>query len=401
MSLANPAIRNLGPAWIKTRNKVFYAQGNVQLIEQLNTFNVRTARAGTTEKREDSLTYLIRFTPVGKLDALSVCWPHGASKPGDLVHATAKVVSIALDTNIITFDSLARFRDGSPIRLETSAGDAPAGTTAGALRYLRKISSTTGTLHDTEAHALANTDIDDITDAGTGSHAIIEEEYLIIQPVDGSLPWQFHNTAVVEQPGLDLAGNRTPIGQVTFEAFRKFSTAPSNAASLYTRLGAAITDTSFDFADIDTEVFTIGWGAAAPWSGFYTRNGIQVAFALSLSPWGDAGNGITTRVITDLSCMARAIPHGLDEAAVLAKRAAQDAGAGRGRRIVSTDPLNIISSTADQLYIRLYGAILDDIGALNWDPVEERVDELTWMAQRVVTAGAPGDLFYVGASAPA
>jgi len=397
----NPSRRVLGPSFIKTRNAVFYSQGSVVIQERLSTFQVVTARANTEEAREDALTYEIRLTPAGRLNALSVLWPHGASKPGDLVHATAEITAIDLGTNIATFNSLKRFRNGAPVRLATSVNDAPDGLVAGALAYLRKITDTTGTFHDTEADALANLNIKDIADTGTGRHTIIEEEYLIIQPIDGSPSETWWNTAIIGQPALALGGNRTAIGGAVFEAYRRFGVAPTNAASFFTEGTDAIADTSFAFSDIKTETFSMGWGAAEPWATLFTRDGIAAEFPLQLSPWGDTANGVQTRRIDSLGAQVTASPIGLSESHILAKRFAQGAGAGRGRRIVSADPLNLISETAGLLYVRLYGAILTDPGSLVWDQLTERTGELAWAAQRVVTAGVPGDLFYVGADAPA
>lgn len=392
----NPALRIAGPAFIKTRDAAFFSKGAITVTPQRATFAIDTNRDGALELREESMTYQIQFTPTGDFNALSVLWPYGIARPGELIHAVATVSSIDDTTEIITFNSLARFRDGAPVRFATR-GTAPTGLTAGTLYYLHKLSATTGTLHTSEANALAGTSPVNITGSGTGLHTIIEEEYLYIQPFDGSAPFQFHNVQVAAQPELNLTAGATAIGAVTFEAFRKFATAPTDAAAFYSR-PSAITDDTFDPADILTQAYDVAWGASAPWSAISTRDGVRVAFGLTLQPWGDDAGGILTRQITAIECQARAIPVGLAETDLWDKLVVQGTGAGRGRRIQSSDPLNI---SATGLYVRLYNAILEDPGAASYDLAADRTAELTWRAQRAVTSGVTGDLYYVGASAPA
>lgn len=396
----NPSLRVLGPCWIKTRNKAFYALSNVTLVEKLTTFEV-TLSNGTKELREDVLTMELHIPPVGKLDALSVLWPYGSCKPGDLVHAAAEITAVNAGTNVATLTSLTRFRTGAPVRPGSTLNDPPAGLTAGTIAYLKKASSTTATFHPTEADALAGTNTIDLTDAGTGRNTIIEEEYLILQPFDGSAPYRFFNTAVITSPAMNLGANKTAIGETVIECYRQFATLATDAAAFYDRPGAPIVDTSFAFSDIKTESFSLAWGAALPWSSMSTREAIGVSFPLSLNPWGGDANGVASRVITDLGAQVTATPIGFTADDLLAKRVLQGAGAGRGRRIVSADNLDIESTTADLLFVRLNGAIMTDPGALNWDSIIERTGQMAWAAQRVVTAGVAGDLYSVGASEPA
>lgn len=392
----NPALLIAGPAIVQTRNATFYSKGNIAVTPRRTTFDVGTARFPTLEQREDAFTYEIRFTPSGRLQALSTLFPYGATVPGELVHGVAQIVSIDTATEIITFSSLARFRDGAPVRLATF-GSAPGGLTAGTLYYLRKLTSTTGTLHTTEANALAGTSAVNISSAGTGTHRIIEEEYLKIQTYDGTV-YQFHNTAVTQSPELTLSAKATALGEVVFEAYRRFATAPTNSSAFYTKSSNAFSDSSFDPADIVTQAYDIAWGSSAPWAAMAAKDGgVRIAFPLSLEAWGDDASGVQTRKITSRGAEARFTPIGVSEDDILAKLVPQDTGAGRGRRVINTDDLNI-SGTG--LYVRLYGAFLAEPGALNYDAQIERASELLWRARNVVTAGAVGSIYYVGASAP-
>lgn len=396
----NPAIQILGPAYVFTRNKAFYSKGNIQVTPRLETFDVELASVGRVESRESNISYEVRFTPVGRLDALSVLWPYGIVSPGELVHAMTDIVSVATGTEVITVRSTARFRDGAPVRVKpVGSGVLPTGLSASTLYYAHVLSSTTLSLHDTEAHALANTDAIDITAAGTGLSRIIEQEYLKIIDRLGT-QHLFHNSAVISSPDIIASAAATAIGDVVFECFRAFDTAPTNAASIYTKSTGVTLDTSFDPEDIITEAYSLAWGASAPWDAIHTRAGGRVSFRLDLDPVGNDSIGTISRRIQDASAELSAAVIGISEDDINAKLLPQGAGAGRGRRRSSSDDLILQSTTAALLYVRLYGAVLEP-NALNWDRTLERVGELTWRPTRTFDTGVANPLYYVGASAPA
>lgn len=393
----NPASTILGPAYVFTRNKAFYSKGNIAVLPKLDTFDVELAAVGRIEDRELSLTYEISFTPVGRLDALSVLWPYGIINPGELVHAVAEISSVATGTEIITFTSLARFRDGAPVRLKTF-GSLPGGLSASTLYYLHKLSSTTGTLHTSEANALAATSPVNLTSSGTGLTRMIEQEYLKIIDALGT-QHLFHNTAVVDSPDIEASAGQTAIGAVKFEAFRQFDLPATNAASLYTKSTGVTLDTSFSPADIITESYTLGWGSTAPWDAIATRAGVKCTFPLSLSAEGDDTMGTVTRRLDAATAQFSCQAIGLSEDDLHAKLIVQNTGAGRGRRLTSTDHLNLISTTSASLYARLYGAVLSP-APINWDRKLDRLGELTWTPTRQFVSGVAQPLYYVGASAP-
>lgn len=386
-----------GPAFIKTRNAVIYTKGNVVVADTLTTFAIESAQVGKIEEREDLRSVTIKFTPAGKLSGMhSVLWPYGSVKPGNLVHGVARVASIDTGTEIITFDSLARFRDGAPVRF-TTRGTAPTGLTHGTQYFLHKLSSTTGTLHTTEANALAASSAVNISSAGTGEHAICEEEYLIVWGFDGN-KYTFHNTALVGMPDFIAAANATGIGEVTFEAFRAFNTAATNVASIYTAAVSSPSDTSFDPADIITELYDVSWGSSAPWSAMQLKEGARVAFSLDLAEVVDV-TGLITRKITALDATVTARPLNVTRSDLLAKLVMQSTGAGRGRRLAQSDALNIASTTASSFYFRLYAAILK-AGPINHDRMEEPVGDLTWSGGINYATGVAQPLFAVGTVAP-
>ncbi|MBI5044639.1 MAG: hypothetical protein HZC02_01825 [Candidatus Levybacteria bacterium] len=77
-------------------------------------------------------------------------------------------------TNIITLDAAHGYNNGEPAYFQDQGGTAPTGLTDGNLYYVRSESSTTITLYDTSAHAIAGgaTGQADITATGSGTQYI-------------------------------------------------------------------------------------------------------------------------------------------------------------------------------------------------------------------------------------
>ncbi len=390
----NPALLIAGPAYVFSRNKAFYSKGNILVSPKVETFGVDLSAYGSIEEREANASLEIKFTPVGRLDALSVLWPYGIITPGELAHAVAQIVSVDTATEIITFNSLARFRDGAPVMTAT-LGTLPTGLSS-QLYYLHKLTSTTGTLHTTEANALAGTSAVNLTASGTGISRIIEQEYLKVITLTGD-QYLFHNTIVSQSPDFTGSAAATAIGEVTFEAFRKFATAPTNANAFYTKSTGVTLDTSFSPSDIITQAYTLGWGASAPWSSLATRAGIKATFPLNLEGIGDDAGGISTRRINSADAVFSCTPIGVTEDDVYTKLVMQDTGAGRGRRLSSTD--NLLLSDGSSVYLQLYGAVLQP-ASFNYDKALDRVGELTWKPTRTFSAGVAKPLYYVGATTP-
>ncbi|HTJ77941.1 MAG TPA: hypothetical protein VL357_03020 [Rariglobus sp.] len=389
----NPALTIAGPALIMTRGKTFYSKGNVTVTQKIETFNVESARDGVIQERESNLSMEVKFTPVGRLDALSILWPYALAALGSLIHHAKTLGSIDTATDIVTLTAHG-FRDGAPVRL-ASFGVLPAGTSAATLYYLKKLSADTFTLHPTAADAAAGTNTVDITDAGTGTHRIIEQEPLVVQSFDGDI-YTFHNSTLPAMPDLMASAIQTVIGDVTFECFRKFSTAPTDAAALYTKTTGAVTDTSFNPADIITQAYDFSWGSTAPWAAMSTKAGIKCSFPLTTDPVMDDTGGICSRRITQLAATLTARPLNIGADDIFAKLGLQGSGAGRGRSLSGTDVLKV-SGTG--LYVSLYGAFLKN-PPVNFDAKEDRAGELTWTASRTYTTGAANPLWAVGATDP-
>src|SRR5690606_836490 len=139
----------------------------------------------------------LTLTPLGVWTQahIDVLWRWQNARPGQLVTPRYDIDSIDTVDDEITLlgaighegDHLEYPRLGCPVQLATW-GTAPAGLTAGNTYYVGIPDLATApnviTLHATEAAAIAGTGKIDLTDAGTGDHAIIEQEPLVIHTFD-------------------------------------------------------------------------------------------------------------------------------------------------------------------------------------------------------------------------
>lgn len=392
----NPVLFYIGPSFVTYKGKTFYSSKNIKVSQQLETFKVGSVAFGDLEEREKFLSLIVEMEPVGKLDALSILWPYGAVSIGDLLHANTTISNVNTGTGLLTVASTARFRAGSPVLVETY-GVLPTGVTQGTIYFLNIASGTTCSLYDTAAHAIAGGGTGLLTPsvAGTGVSKIIDQEPLLIQPLDGSQGFVFANAAIPQSPDIIAAGSATPIGTLKFECFRAFDLATTNAASFFSR-AAAITDTSFADSDIVTDTYSLVWGATAPWSAMALKAGAKVTFAQTLDPVVQDGIGLLTRRITAQAATLVARPLNVGAEDIWAKLNIQGGGAGQGRRLPGTDTLDLVGASGG-LACRLYGAAFKNPG-LNYDIKEERSPDLTWFAARTFAAGVAKPLYYVAAT---
>jgi len=136
-----------------------------------------------------------------------------------------------------------------------------------------------------------------------------------------------------------------------------------------------------------------------PWSNFETREGIKVAFALTLTEdTGDAAGHYDT-AFGGLTVTATGLPQGITEAQADLAALVQGTGSGRGRKLsAGAHDLDVVG---DGVFFRLYAANLEKTGKV-YSSGNQRIPELAWAASRSIGAGGVlNPLFYIGAAAPA
>lgn len=388
-----------GPALVQFRGASFYSKGNILLTNAKGTFPVETDRFGKVDERVSNEDLKVSFEPAGEFENLAVLWPYGATVLGALIApASQAVVSIDTATDIITLTGHGYTTEDQICVHMSTGGTLPAATptlTTVLQLFVRNVSANTVTLHDTAAHATANTNLVNFSDSGTGTLYLDKDFPLVIWTFSG-VKLTLYNAAVTKMPSMNLSAVKTIIGGVEFSAFTRNGYAITTAASKWAIANAALSDTTFAPASVLTQAYTAAWGSA-PWDSFQTKDGFVVDFNLGLRAVETDADGVRTMQLTSLDVTAKATPAGIDESQLLTKLLLQDTGSGRGRSL-SGDNL-LLSGAGANVFVQLYGAALKQSN-MNFSSGLERMGELTWFATRTFSAGVPNPLFYVGAVTP-
>lgn len=391
--MSNIALRLAGPAVITYKGATFASKGDIQLALENSTFELQVDAYGTIDNRSAGKLATVRFVPVGAWENLTVLWPANLQVIGGLTTPVRSFLPAAVNTgtDVITITAHG-FESGAAVRL-FSFGVLPAGLVAGTLYYLRAVSADTITLHATRAAAVAGTDPVDITDAGTGTHRLIEQEPLVMVTAEGER-YTFHVAALANFPAINGVSQDTLIGEVVFDLFRKAGVPATTADSLYTLDAAAYVPPDIDPDDILTQAYTFTWGNA-PWQNLETVDGIRWAPTFTTEDVVDDAEGVLAKRITGVAVTVSCRPLGLTPAAVNAALLLQGAGAGRGASLASGDDFVM---EGDGVEVVMTNAGLR-AGPQAAGRSVDRIGELSWFASRKYNAGSFEPLFTVGTGA--
>ncbi len=385
-----------GPAIISYRGGTFYSKGDITLQIAPEVFEVETDVFGVVDRRVGSQPVKCSFVPAGEWENLSVLYPYAQIPFGDLI-TPVRTLGVVV-SNVINLPNH-KLQSGDAVYAKNTGGALPTGIVAGTLYYVHVISSDAVTIHTTRALGVSGASPIAVTNNGTGTNRFVVNNPLTIQTVDsvgGQLITLF-NAAVTKMPDIDATATRTLLGEVEFEAFIVDGSALSDAASLYSIISSPYQgDTTFDPANILTQPIAVSWGLTAPWSSFYTKTGVQIAFALSLQNIDIDGYGILSKRISDLTVTAKMIPVGVQSSDLLTALQLQGSGAAIGRSMGQNGNNLNLSSTG--FYARLYQAGLQG-GPELFSRSKDRIGEITFIATRSFTAGVPNPLFFVGTTA--
>ncbi len=395
MQAINPTLIIAGPAIIAYKGKGFYSKESIPVTPTETLSDINSSAYGSVAKIATDQLFQIKLTPLGNLDSLDVLYPRHLRTfaIGKLLHYDT-AFTIATVTGIVTATAN-DFDDGHEVRVAT-LGTLPAGLSASTLYYYHKLTADTGTLHTTLADALAGTSPVIPTTTGTGTLKMIEQPSLQIWSINESKGYKFHNAVVSTMPSIGAKSTDTALKEVAFTALRKHGADPETDSEAFFSAITVAPSVTFDPDAIVVTPYTLGWGAASPWSAVSTEAGIEIDFGLTTEPVRDDVGGILSYRVTAVTPTAKAKPLNISEDAVLAKRLFQGTGARHGRKISDNDDLVI---TGDGLCVVLYNAALTDT-PINYDGKANRSGDFTWSAQRKFTAGVPQALFYIGTEAP-
>lgn len=391
-----------GPAVCHHRGQAFYSRGGKQLAPTAEAFAIDTDAHGTIDQRALGNAVALTLTPVGVWTQaqIDVLWRWQNARPGQLLTPRYDIVEVdaAADTLELlgeTAGELARLnfpRLGCPVQFSTW-GAAPAGLVAGTLYYWGVPDTGEpwiGTLHTTEADALAGTNKVAITDGGTGDHALIEQEPLIIHTY-ANRRIVFPNAAVVAMPPIIHSASATLIGQVGFAAFRKNNAPWSEASSLWSATKALLVEPALDRTEILTQEYSAAWGAA-PWDAFKFRAACTLTPQLTTAPAGNDGRGDLGLKIATIGATATGARDSATEAQLLDVLGMQGGTVARGKSKTRAD----LTITGTGVHNTLYNAAATALPQ-TFDVSSPRGGEVAWVSSR--TPGAPA--FRIATAAPA
>jgi len=380
-----------GPCNLTHRGQTFHFRGGLAKTSIRDLFRIETDAYGPVALRALDRSIVLAGTPVGEWTDEQLAVLHRWTNPsiGQLVTPRYDIDTVTHGTDVITLVGSDEPRAGCPVRVVAFPGSTlPAGVVAGTLYYW----GTDGKLYTTEAGAIAQTvgAVLDITDAGTGDFAIIEQEYIQVDALTANRRITFHNGAVIGMPAIGLSAIQSALGAVTFAVFPKEGSAWGDANNLYTITKVALSDTAPTAANIPTQEYTADFGAA-PWDSFKSRGPITITPSLRTDPIVTDGRGLVGMKIAGLDVAATLQPQGFSEAQMLDLLALQG-GAVRGASGVRDDL--IITGTG--VYAALYNGAPRQLPQ-TFAATAPRAGELE--IQGVRTPGSRA--FYVGEAAPA
>jgi hypothetical protein len=379
-----------GPCNVTHRGQVFHFRGGLRLTPIRSIFKIETDTYGPIALRALDRSIVLSGTPVGVWTALQLAVTHRWTNPqiGSLVTPRYDISSVTAATDVIVLVGSAQPRAGCPVRVIAFPG---ATIPAGIVTATTYFWNTGGKLYDTEAHAITGgaTGLLDITDAGTGDLAIIEQESIQIDALTANRRITFWNGAVIGMPALGLSAVQSALGALTFAVFPKEGSAWGDANNLYTITKVALTDTPPTAAEIPSQEYSAAFGAA-PWDSFKSRGPIVITPSLRTEPIVTDGLGLVGMKIAGIDVSATLQPEGRSEAQMLDLLGLQ-AGAVRGADAKRAD----LAISGTGVFVTLYNGAARELPQ-TFDSTSPRAGELAIDGVRTPGSNA----FYVGVTAP-
>lgn len=380
-----------GPCTVKHRGQTFHFRGGLTLTPIRDVFVIDTDVYGPIARRALDRSFVISGTPIGVWTDEQLAVSHRWNNPqiGSLVTPRYDISAVDATANTVTLVGSDEPRPGCPVRIIPFKGATlPAGTAEATLYYWGDDNK----LYTSEAAAIAHTgaSVVDITSAGTGDFALIEQEYVQIDALTANRRILFHNGAVIGMPAVALSAVQSALGAITFALFPKEGSAWDDANNVYTITKVALTDTPPDADEIPTQEYSADFGAS-PWDSFKTRGPITITPTLRTEAIVTDGLGLVGMKIAGLEVSATLQPEGFSEAQMLDLLGAQGGTAARGANAVRDD---LIVEGAG-VYVALYNGAPRQLPQ-SFAATAPRAGELE--IQGVRTPGSPA--FFFGEADP-
>jgi hypothetical protein len=387
-----------GPAKVTFGGATMLTKNGINADPSLDLFDIEVDTYGVVAQGVSNANIVLPFTPAGVWGDTGSLFRCLRQKVGDFIVPVMPIATVDPVTDQIeVLGHVFESGDSVYIALIIAGGTIPPGLDAATLYYAHKVDADNVTLHGTRADSLTGDNPVDITGAGAGDLALVQEQPLVVHTKRGKRI-TFHNVGLVEPPTLDPGATRTVFGEARFEVFRRHGKSWADANSLFTIENAAYVDEAFDPVNLAPKVFAASWGATAPWTNMSTELGFRFATGIALTEKGNDEEGILNRQIDRIEPAVRFVPVGIMEEHIWAALRLQGAGTGRGQ--LTSSGAQVLNLSATGAYIRLYAAQLRE-GPTRFNRKDYRAGELEFAATQSFTGGVPNPLAFVGNAAPA
>jgi hypothetical protein len=398
-----------GPAMVTHRAGYFFTREDLVVDFGIETKPIQSAAFGELDQISQGVKASAKFRPHGEFEHLGVLWPYGTTPLGRSIFGEADyplLIQPLDDTQKQT-----RFKAAAISKMPDlflGASDTLLGDTE-----FQMVGANNVAVDDAERLFVLEDNAIDLDALPYNPDAVIVQAY--------KNRWLSAGTWLPSYNGVAATGGALAIDANAAAVQAKLRTIAGGIVDDVTVAGNysdgfTVTDPDDDItAGLFTAVLagTPGGSALkatqvsarvvklelAPWAQFDTREGMKVAFALTLSEDTADSIGHYDTAFSGLTVTASGLPQGLTEAQMLAAANLQGANAVRGRKL-STGGQNL-DIYGDGVFFRLYGANLRKAGQV-FSATKQRIPDLEWVATRAVGAGgALNPLFYIGAVAPA
>lgn len=393
-----------GPAMITHRGGVFFTREDLVIDFSKETKEIPSSAFGKLDEVNLGVKATAKFRPVGEFEHLGVLWPYGITPIGRSIYGDADypllVQPLDDDQQQTTFKAAAvsKMPDLFFTATDTLIQDAE----------FQMVGENNTPVDDVERLFSQEANTIDLGALPYDPDALIIQAYNNSWLSDGTYHPSYSADDTTSAIAFDADAAAVQVALRTIAALSAVTVTGNYLDGFTVTNGSAITagnftstysglpgGTSLRADQVSANVVLL---RLFPWAKFQAREGIKVAFSLTLTEDTSDAIGHYDTVFSGLSVVATGLPQGVTDVAALAAAAVQGPGSVRGTKL-STGGHNL-DIYGDDVFFRLYKANIRKSGAV-FGATKQRVADLEWVAARSIGGGGVlNPLFYIGAAAP-
>lgn len=393
-----------GPAMVSFNGGFFFSKDDITVDLSKDTKPIPSSAFGPLTEINQGIKASAKFTPVGEFEHLGVLWPYASTPVGKSIFGDADVPLLIqpLDTTQkqtrFKAAALSKMPDLNFTATDTLLGDVE----------FQMVGANNTAVDDANRLFLQENNTLDLDTLPYDPDALIIQAYQNSWLSAGTWHPAYNGDDTTAAIAFDAAAaavqtalrtiTALSAATVTGDYLNGFTVADAGGLTpnLFTAIlagmpgGMALRADAIDANTVQLRLF--------PWANFVGREGVKVAFSLTLTEDTSDAIGHYDTIFSGLSVTASATPQGVDDLAALLAADVQGANAVRGKKLQSAHNLDI---SGEGVFFRLYGSGLKKSG-LVYSSSKQRVPEMQWVASRTIgLGGALNPLFFIGTEEPA